>query len=483
MLELAYLQDYHQKWKEAGALRAGIARQDVVEGLTGGGVTTAGVHALAEFLAGCYGIEQGTGTQPAYRGGWQNEIVDWIGAHTYNTVQVWRRAGKSYAVGLWATAYMAAGYRVIMAMPTMQQGSRLIFRQVSRNMHRLAVVFPALRNRLIDNATNILLENAGELTILSADKGAEKEGYGCEYLIVDEAHKCDISTLAVFQPFTDDAVEQGVGRVSLIGIGGPEESAIEAMQQEPSDTAELDLIQEGGADRPTTRYDGLRMDSDEYVKIYPQLAARFERARRLLLPMEYDQHYRCKTVPIGTRMIYPGLRRKGENIIDTDSPRYVFGIDVGKKKDATVVAALMIKDSKGLNVKSMELVHYHEIRGSRYPEQAPQIMEYIAGFYKQLSLRPIGNIAIETNGPGEALADILEDYGIVDIQRSWTDDKWKRYIIRDLQRGARDGSFSVPDSQAYRQLAALSFEIDGFGKEKWEHNDLHSALLVAAEIA
>lgn len=483
MLELHFINLYREKFEAKQADRAGITRKDVAKELTGGGVSTVGVHSIAEVLAGMYAVEQNIEMQPAYRGGWQNEIVDWIGAHTYNTIQAPRRLGKSYSVSLWATAYMLAGYRVIMAMPTMMQGSRLIFRQVSRNIWRMATLFPEIERRVIDNASNILLENAGELTILSADKGAEKEGYGCEYLIVDEAHKCDVSTLAVFQPFTDDAVEQNIGRVSLIGIGGPEESAIEAMQLEPEDTAGDNLLAEGGIAIPTTRYEGLRLDADEMVNVYPALGPRFARARRLLTIDEYNQHYRCKTVPVGTRMIYPGLKRYLEAKVETDTPRYVFGIDVGKVKDATVICVLRVKEAKQLGVKALELVEFHEIRGSRYPEQAPLIMDYIWKFYPEARARELNNINIETNGPGEPLADILEDMGIVDLQRSWTDEKWKRLIIRDLQQGSRQGWFACPDSIAYRQLSSLSFEIDGFGKEKWEHNDLHSALLKAAEIA
>lgn len=483
MLELHFINLYREKFEAKQAERAGITRKDVVAELTGGGVTTAGVHALAEVLGGILGIEQGLDPQPAYRGPWQNEIVEWIGAHTYNTVQAPRRLGKSYSVSLWATAYMCAGYRVIMAMPTMQQGSRLIFRQVSRNIWRLSTIFPELFKRVIDNATNILLENAGELTILSADKGAEKEGYGCEYLIVDEAHKCEVSTLAVFQPFADDAVEQGIGRVSLIGIGGPEESAIELMQTEP-EGLERDPLAEETAVAPETRYAGLRMDADDLVKLYPQLEGRFARARSLLSIDEYNQHYRCKTVPIGTRMVYPGLQRYPSVKMETDTPRYVFGIDVGKKKDATIICTLRVKESKQLGVKVLELIDFHEIRGSNYPAQGQSIMDYIWKFYPEARQRELNNICIETNGPGEPLADILEEnLGIVDLQRSWTDEKWKRYTIRDLQQGARQGWFACPDSIAHRQLVALSYEIDGFGKEKWEHNDLHSALLKAAEIA
>lgn len=474
-------QKYLDERASANALREGIVREDVLAPMTGGGVTFDAVCAVAEYLAFAMATERGeTPPKSPWKGEWQRDAVKHVMDNIYSTEQMGRRLGKSYGTGLIGTTYMGAGLPVIGAMPTMQQGSRQIFRQISRNLSYLGQVFYPLRRRLIDNMSNILLPNAGELTLLSADKGAEKEGYGGAFLFVDEAHKCDISTLSIFQPFTDDYIAQGVGRVLLLGIGGPEESAIEYMQNPPE--YQDDMITEDDAPI-ATKYAPFRLDADELAEKYPELKPRFDAARRLLSTEEYNQHYRCKPVPIGTRMIYPALKRQCQGILESDTPRYVFGIDVGKKKDATVVCTLRVKDSKSLGLKTLELIDFHEIKGSRYPEQASQIMEYIWGYYKQARERELNNICIETNGPGEALADILEDTGIVDLQRSWTDEKWKRLVIRELQQGARQGWFAVPDSIAYRQLASLSFEIDGFGKEKWEHNDLHSALLVAAEIA
>lgn len=465
----------------ANSLREGLVSEDVIAPMTGGGVTFAAVEAVAEYLAYAYArVEGRTPPKSPWKGDWQRDAIQHVMANTYSTEQMARRLGKSYGTALIATTYIGAGLPVLGALPTMQQGSRQIFRQVSRNLSFLGLIFPTLAKRIIDNMSNILMPNKGEITLLSADKGAEKEGYGGAFLFVDEAHKCDVSTLQIFQPFTDDYVREGVGRVLLLGIGGPPDSAIEYMQNPPE--FQDDMVSE--TDAPiATKYAPFRLDADDLAEKHPVLKPTFDKALALLGVEGYNQHYRCKTVPVGTRMIYPGLKRYLEAKVETDTPRYVFGIDVGKVKDATVICVLRVKEAKQLGVKALELVEFHEIRGSRYPEQAPLIMDYIWKFYPAARERELNNINIETNGPGEALADILEDMGIVDLQRSWTDDKWKRLIIRDLQQGSRQGWFACPDSIAYRQLSSLSFEIDGFGKEKWEHNDLHSALLKAAEIA
>lgn len=477
----SFFDDFDHARANANSLREGLVSEDVIAPMTGGGVTFEAVEAVAEYLAYAYArVEGRTPPKSPWKGDWQRDAIRHVMANTYSTEQMARRLGKSYGTALIGTTYMGAGYPILGALPTMQQGSRQIFRQVSRNLSFLGLVFPVLAKRVIDNMSNILMPNKGEITLLSADKGAEKEGYGGAFLFVDEAHKCDVSTLQIFQPFTDDYVRDGVGRVLLLGIGGPPESAIEYMQNPPE--FQDDMVSEDGP-ALQTKYAPFRLDADDLARDYPSLKPTFDKALALLGVDGYNQHYRCKTVPVGTRMVYPGLKRHIEGVVDTDKPRYIFGIDVGKVKDATVVATLRVKEAPKLGVKALELIDYHEIRGSRYPEQGAEIMKYIWGYYKDPRERDLGNINIETNGPGEPLADILEDMGIVDLQRSWTDEKWKRLIIRDLQQGARQGWFAVPDSIAHRQLSALSFEIDGFGKEKWEHNDLHSALLKAAEIA
>jgi hypothetical protein len=184
----AAAQRYRRAWAD-GAVESTIAkREDIGVSLTGGGLTKDAVEAIQEYLVYCRAIENDTKPAGLWRE-YQGEINQHIADNTYSAIQCYRRGGKTYAVSLWFTAAVLAGMSSVIGLPTMLQGKRQLMRDVQINVARLAVLFPDLqkRNARSFNTTEIDYPFGGRLIVLSADKGAEKEGYGCDLLGLDES--------------------------------------------------------------------------------------------------------------------------------------------------------------------------------------------------------------------------------------------------------------------------------------------------------
>lgn len=474
------IERYAAALESGQGLRAGIRPVHAIEELTGPGVTIAGVNALAEFLAECRALESATPVKSAYKGPWQAEICSWIGEHVYSAIQAPRRLGKTYSVALWGTLYIAAGYRVILALPTLRQSSRLIFRQITDNIGRLSAAFPALRKRVVDQPSmgEILWENAGQLICLSSDKDASVEGYGCEYLIIDEAHRTALERVAIFQPFTDDAVEQGIGRVTLLGIGGASTSALEGCKY-----LHTDEVEEGEVDLTlVASYKCLRYDADEMVIEFPQLRPRFDRARATMTKEDYDVQYRCLPVAEGTDKIFQtGIPKLAEFNRAAFTPTLYAGIDPGKKRDDSVLTILEVAPSIfAHNPPKLAINVVAKIsppRGTPYPEQAR--------FYReQLELRgiPPERVSIETNGVGEGLADIMAEHW-PGVNYYWANEWFNNFLTGQLQEGARTQTFGIYDDATRRECAELyvirEAKKDGTTHTEWQHSDTFASIRAA----
>lgn len=467
---------------EAGrSLRAGIRSVDAIAELTGGGVTMAGVEAIAEYLAECRAIETGTAAKAAFKGPWQREICQHIANNTYSAIQAPRRLGKTYSVALWGTLYVAAGYRVILALPTMRAGSRLIFRQITDNIGRLALAFPALTKRVIDQPSQgeVLWENAGQTICLSSDKDANVEGYGCEYLIIDEAHRTMLERVAVFQPFTDDAVEQGIGRVTLLGIGGgAKTSALEGTKYLHEESNE-----EGGVDLSTlATYQHLRYRADDMVHDFPQLKPRFDRAKATMTQQDYDEQYNTEPGGEGTDKIFQtAIPAEAEWNKTVHGARYFAGIDPGKRKDDSVLVLLQVAPSAiafdqprlAMNV----VARIRPPRGMPYTQQAEFYREQL-----ELAKIPAQNVTVETNGVGEGLADIMAEL-MPGINYYWASEWFNNYLTGQLQDAARHNTFGIPDAALRREIGELyctrTARDDGTTRTEWQHNDSFSAIRAA----
>lgn len=467
-------------------MRKGVIPVDTIAELTGGGVTFAGVQALAEYLAQCRALESGLPAKDAFKGPWQEEICQWIGDNTYSAIQAPRRLGKTYSVSLWGTLYIAAGYRVILALPTMRAGSRLIFRQITDNIARLAMAFPVLgEKRLVDQPSmgEILWPNAGQLICLSSDKDANVEGYGCEYLIIDEAHRTALTRVAVFQPFTDDAVEQGIGRVTLLGIGGgAKTSALEGVK-----FLHNEEVEEGEPDLTTlASYQNLRYRADDMILQFPShakdLKSRFAKARATMTQQDYDEQYNTEPGSEGTDKIFQnGIPKFAEWNRTVFGATLYAGIDPGKKRDDSVLTILEVAPSAfafdppklAINV----VAKISPPRNTPYPEQAR--------FYRaELEQRgiPANRVTIETNGVGEGLADIMSEHW-PGVNYYWANEWFNQFLTGQLQEAARTGTFGIYDDATRRECAELyvtrEAKDDGTTKTLFQHSDTFASIRAA----
>lgn len=478
-----YIQQYREALESGKGLRAGIAPVDAVAEMTGGGVTTQGVKLIGEYLSGCLNLEKKR-NYPVWKGPWQEGIVDWIGAHPYSSIQAGRRLGKTYAVGVWGAAYIAAGLRVIMALPTVGQSKRLIFRQIVNNVERLLPAFPAIGRRLVDQPSmgEILWENAGQITCLSSHADAEVEGYGCEFLIIDEGHKTQLDRVAVFQPFVDDAILDGIGRVVMVGIGGPLTSALEGVKFLLNDTERLE--RDGIDMSKIQRYQSLHYDADEIVKDWPELKPRFDQAKATMTQADYDKNYRCLPEPEGTEKIFQsGIAKEARTV--TDNYRLFAGIDPGKRQDDSVMTVFEVKPSaiaghNGNPQLACNLIERVKLpRGLNYPAQARAYIQHWQDNYPNM---PAKHLSVEYNGVGDGLADMINEVA-PGINYYWSSPEYNGWLIGRQQIKARERTMGIHDDATRREIESLYMtreaKPDTGVKIEYQHNDTHASMRAA----
>lgn len=486
MQELAFLQQYKEvlESKAGKELLAGVARRDVLEPLCGPGITTGGVVAIANLLAGMLALEQKKQNWQTFKGPWQEQIIEHIGANTYSSIQAPRRLGKTYSVALWAARYIGAGYPVILAMPSLKQGTQLLFAEINKVMKRLAKVFPELENRMKESEYHgyLYFENAGSLITLSMDKTSQKDGYPAALLIFDEAHKTTMTQLGIAQPFTDDYVSEGVGKVVLIGVGGPLESAIEATKYSRVDTVQdVDSLIDMSA---VETYANLRFDAELMMESFPQLNRRFANAKATMTDIAaWNQNYRCLPVASGTDKIFQvGIPKRAEWNKELFAPHYRFGIDPAKRADDSVLTVLEIAPSViaaepgRMPYKAINIVERVKAPGGMpYPQQGRFYTSWIEEHYP--GALP-SHITVETNGVGEGLADIVSEI-TGGINYYWSAPFWKDALIGMMQTGARRETFGCPVADVRMELEPLMFVKDDKGKVEWQHNDTLSSAIAA----
>ena len=322
-----YKTQYAEHWSQGNA-RDAVAPVNAIAPLTGGGFGLDAAMALMEYYAWCYQREGTQNHDNPFEGDYQRDITEFIAEEMYFCLQASRRLGKTHiAGGVFGSLYVGSGHPFVNAMPTLLQGSRLIFRMVRQNLVRLSVIFPDLNPRgwLHDSQTEMLLPNAGQAVTLSADKGAEKEGYEASYVLLDEGHKASKSTLGIFQPFVDRADRAGIGKFGIIGIGEFKDSAVDNARFPEK--------------KSKYNYACKRIKASNVVDANPHLRETFERAEATIEFEEgcegsYAQGYELEPVSEGSGKIFPeGLREEAVELEREFRTRIVCGWDPGKRQD------------------------------------------------------------------------------------------------------------------------------------------------------
>lgn len=368
--------------------------------------------------------------------------------------------GKTHLDALTATAFLVHGGSVIQAMPTMAQGKTILFRDTSGMVNAIKERLPRGAMRVeTDTKTEKSYSNGAKFQLVSVEQMKDEEhppeGYRAELIIIDEGHRATEKILGICTPMLFWARKAGVAKLLISGVGGHRLSLIEAMKKKG--------------------YTVARATPDMILQADPSFQKVFDEFKGELTDIEYRQHILCEQVSEGMQKMF-GPILHAEPLSPVDIPKFgeniLFGIDVGRSSDRTCIAVLRRRAG------------YTDLIGTYYTTgpfttrenngQDVRIFSYI----DQHLYNP-GNIAIEVNGLGYGLWDILKKDMFIAIQGVPLTYKLKRQLVDMLTRDIREGIFRCEQQKDIDELEGLEFEINETGKYKWDHSDLLSAILMA----
>lgn len=380
-------------------------------------------------------------------GPWQQDIARFIIDNESSIVQAPRQTGKTYILALLCVANILAGKSVIIAYPILAQAKRLLFREIKRQMAILKGYYPkGCLRKDVDTNTEILWKNGGSLLAISLDTGAQKEGYTADVLIIDEAHRATDEVLGLCLPFLLQAKLRGEGKLVFLGIGGHVKSLVETEKE---------------------HHPSLKVLPSEIIEQDSRYEAIFKEFEDQLPPVEYEQHILLHSVSEGLQRLFPEILM-AEPV--SDPGMIYFGIDVGEKRDYTLVTALRHSGDY------YDLVDVFRTKGD-FIDQSGGQEQRIAEFIKQHPHRN-ENITIELNF-NSMLGQSLQTnhfFGMNGIHLLY---KNKKALSDALINIVKEGKFRVVNEEYKKDLESLRFNIKVNGTWEWSHSDLFSSLLMA----
>jgi len=391
--------------------------------------------------------------RPGWWRPWQPQILSSLLAHPRVILQGCRQAaGKSYVAALWAAIYIICGYRVAIGMPSLRQSSRILLRRILLWM--LCVEQVMGLKRRTNNVLEVEWNNGGGLMALSTNEAAEKgvQGYTCALLVIDEGHEAPNDMFGAYSPLPAIALKRGYGSILILGVGGPQDTVIEA--------------------KKPAGYHLEFWDDERVLALDPSWRDYFEQQKLELSQDEYDKNFRCLPVSAGQRRVFLQLV---EHAVPPGpvKPELYFAIDVGKIVDTTT---LLVVEQRG---PAANVLSDRRWRGTSYIDQVQEVAAFIDEGY---TFNPY-NVAVETNGPGEVFLDALRRvYPFSGARGVKTTDspgsRRKTLWIQRLQRRAEKGLLGVVNPQLRADLLSLAYEVKEDGRYLWPHNDNLSALWV-----
>lgn len=388
-------------------------------------------------------------------GAWQQAAVDlWLSHEDVATKQP-RQTGKTHALRRVMETSILAGQQVVVAAPTLQQSTRLLLRGVKQS---LGVTAPFFGIRpVVNNTLEMQWSNGGGLVALSMTPESQKEGYTCDLLVIDEAHRARRDEHSILLPMLTQAKRRGGGRQILTGIGGTNDGLLEQSYQHMGFTLH-------------------HLTPDAVVEADATYAPVFEGFRQQMTAREYAQHIECANLGEGLHQAYPFIADAVEFPREAQQVprRLTFGIDVGWVTDETVV--VVIESIPGWSVANVIGVHY--IQGGDFAQQAEMIFEVIDSTYRWVPER----IGVEWNGGGAGLYYALHrERFFPGCQRVAVSHKVKFGAVLQVQRAFEQGRLGIADDRMRLELQSLQIDYKGVDEDRWEitHSDCHSALLVA----
>jgi hypothetical protein len=384
---------------------------------------------------------------------WQVASLQLLLEYSHASLQGARQgAGKTFVAALVVACHLLLGSSVTVAMPTYRQTEGILVRRALLFMELLA---PHLGlTRLTCNRHEATWSNGARLMTLSTSTGGRRgtQGWTSRVVLIDESQDVKWRDLAWFMPLVAIAMKQRCGRFLLVGVGASDLAAPSQARQMPeyaslvlddATISEIDRIW-----RAQLPPGSAELDEDSWAQF-------FSHERAICEEDFYRQFYMCQPPGSGQRKVFErvpemvgvdtlgaadgtsaygpesgvmslesGLAQRQDPRLTTQDSglsslagyslqgrhisgpaarcsdtKYILGVDVGKQRDQTVVAVL---EQVGQSCNLIDCVRLP--LGMAYTEQAQQL----AALARQWGCPP-GPFAVEVNGPGQALYDVLVD--------------------------------------------------------------------------
>ncbi|MDQ3024175.1 MAG: terminase family protein [bacterium] len=330
---------------------------------------------------------------------WQSAALHLQLDFAYSSLQGARQgAGKTFVAALVIACHLLLGSSVTVAMPTYRQGSSILVRRVLLFMQLLEGLVQI--KRTCCNKDESAWDNGARLTTLSTSSGGRRgtQGWTSRVVVIDESHEVAWRDMAWFMPLVALAMKRGCGRIMLLGVGADELKAPAQARLMPEYAS---LVLDDATLCEIDRQHRSRLPDGHPELLEQSWSDFFERERALWDEDYYRQFYQCESPGASRRKIFERVPEMAVfNDVAAATVEHFLGVDVGKQRDQTVVAVL---EKRGQLCNLVDVVRLP--LGLPYSQQAREL----AALAKQWNCPP-GRFAVEVNGPGQALLDVLVDW-------------------------------------------------------------------------
>ena len=399
---------------------------------------------------------------PEYKflGQYQIDILAFLITNPNALLLASRQAGKTEMVALLVAIYVLFGHKCLIAMQTTTSGYDIFTARINYFLNCLAIYFPVAlaRDRDFADTRNrmdyVVCRNGGGFKILSSDDAFKRnEGWTATVLVIDEAHLATDSFFGKVRPTLTLAIEQGIAKTIVMGVDGYRESLVHT------------LTTEG---RGFTR--GV-WDCYRVLESRPTFQKVIDEQRETMSTKDFSQMYEMKAMASGVRYIFEREAHRNISRVGNHPVPYA-GIDVGRKKDATVVSAGFLYED--LSLQATECL---VIEGETFDNQAALITPW-------LNEREIPDpfVMIELNGIGQALFDSMCRFGNTNRYNGMNvTARTIEHLTEGLAHMSRRGKYGCSDEECRRELNQLTYEVKEDGSVDYEHSDyLASQRMLAA---
>ena len=404
-----------------------------------------------------------------WRGEWQVEACRAIVEHSEVIIQGPRQVfGKTFCNASAGTAMILNNHTVIIAFPTLSQGTRLLNQAISQRVNNIGPYIGGWKMRsdaMTDKWWNsrelderYLPAVSGRLLTLTGNESTKSkpEGYTGDDLFLDEAHRYTENILGVFSPFLNIARRRRRHKLILSGVGGHKKSLIERAKSFTTQHYPNPLI-----------FKVVRWTAKDIVNVDPSWQDTFDLDKSMLPEWQWLMNYMMEPATEGLRYMYADpLTPPSDIFLQNKHYEYIYyvGIDIGYTQDATVVTVFKkIGDI-------ITITDHLEMVNVKVQEKVERIAAFINASCPGIDGHRIG---VELNGGGFDLRDLLNDR-FVGIQGITTDDTMKERFYEETVTAVRENRFGIVDPIVGDHWNGLRYELKMSQKGKkyiFEHSD------------